>query len=374
MSSACKIAGWALVYLMMAGPSRAADYTLSIISEGLEHPWSIAFLPNDEMLVTERTGRLRMIRQDELLNYDVTDLPKIFVHKMPNVFIGNQEGLFDIVVDRNFVSNSKIYLSYSAGTDSSNSLQVISATLGGSRLENIQTILTMSEKKATRHHFGGRMAMLADGTLLITSGEGFDYRGKAQSLTSLFGKVLRINTDGSAPTDNPFYGRGDARPEIFSFGHRNPQGLVIAENGNIWQHEHGPKGGDELNLLVAGGNYGWPAVTYGRDYLGAVISPFSEAEGMESPTVYWSPSIAPAGMTEYRGDAFPDWRGNLFVAALKEQSVRRLVLDGNVVVDQEIMFTEINERIRDIRTGPDGYLYILTDSKSGKVIRVTPGR
>ena len=206
----------------------------------------------------------------------------------------------------------------------------------------------------------------------VTSGDGFDFREQAQALDSLLGKVLRINTDGSIPDDNPFVGRSDARPEIFTYGNRNPQAVVVTRAGKVWVHEHGPRGGDELNLIAPGRNYGWPAITYGMDYSGAYVSPFTSADGMEQPIVQWTPSIAPAGMTEYQGDAFPEWQGNLFVAALAEKTVRRLTLDGNAVATQEIMFADLDTRFRDVRTGPDGFIYLLTDSDSGKVYRVSP--
>ena len=350
--------------LITSAPSIAADYRIKVVAKDLEFPWSIAFLPNGELLVTERAGRLRMIRNDELIEYSINGVPDVFVH--------GQGGLFDVLIDPNFYENERIYLSYSAGDRSNNALHVISARLDGATLYDVSNILTVTPDKNTPHHFGGRMAMLADGTLLVTSGDGFDFREQAQALDSLLGKVLRINTDGSIPDDNPFVGRSDARPEILTYGNRNPQAVVVTRAGKIWVHEHGPRGGDELNLIAPGRNYGWPALTYGMDYSGAYVSPFTSADGMEQPIVYWTPSIAPAGMTEYQGDAFPEWQGNLFVAALAEKTVRRLTLEGDTVVDQEIMFTDLDARFRDVRTGPDGFIYLLTDSESGKVYRVSP--
>lgn len=340
------------------------DYIITVVAEGLEYPWSLAFLPNNEMLVTERAGRLRMIRNGVLVDYDVRGLPDIYVH--------GQGGLFDVLVDPDFEKNSLIYLSFSSGSGSENALHVVSARLQGSTLHDVQTILEVSPTKNTPHHFGGRMAFLPDGSLLVSSGDGFDFREQAQSLDSLLGKILRINTDGSIPDDNPFVGRNDARPEIFSYGHRNPQGVVVSQEGKIWIHEHGPKGGDELNLIVPGINYGWPAITYGMDYSGAYVSPFTTADGMQQPVIHWTPSIAPAGMAQYHGEAFPDWQGKLFVTALAEKSLRRLTLEGDSVVAQELMLTELNMRLRDVRTGPDGFLYVLTDSDSGAVLRLTP--
>ena len=344
--------------------SIAADYGIKVVAKGLEYPWSLAFLPNDEMLVTERAGRLRMIRNSELIDYAVNGVPDVYVR--------GQGGLFDVLVDPDFHTNERVYLSFASGNRSSNALKVISARLEGATLYDVRTILTVTPDKNTPQHYGGRMAMMADGTLLVTSGEGFDFREQAQALDSLLGKILRINTDGSIPDDNPFVGRSGARPEIYAYGVRNPQGIVITRGGKAWEHEHGPRGGDELNLLRPGLNYGWPAITYGMDYSGAYVSPYTSAEGMEQPVVDWTPTIAPAGMTEYQGGAFPEWQGNLFVAALKEKSIRRLTLAGDKVVAQEKVFTEIDARFRDVRTGPDGFIYLLTDSDSGKVYRVSP--
>lgn len=361
-----RAAGALIVFALLFGTaiSPASDYKITVVAEGLEYPWSLAFLPNKEMLLTERAGRLRMIRDGVLIEYDVRGLPDIYVH--------GQGGLFDVLVDPEFDRNRRIYLSFSAGRATANALHVISARLEGATLRDVKTILEVSPTKNTPHHFGGRMALLPDGTLLVSSGDGFDFREQSQSLKSMLGKMLRINTDGSIPDDNPFVGRADARPEILSYGHRNPQGVVVTRDGKIWIHEHGPKGGDELNLITPGKNYGWPAITYGMDYSGAYVSPFTTAAGMEQPLVYWTPSIAPAGMTEYQGAAFPEWQGNLFVAALVEKSVRRLTLDGTSVVSQETMFMNLDTRFRDVRTGPDGFLYLLTDANPGAVLRVTP--
>lgn len=342
----------------------SAEYQLKVVAEGLEFPWSLAFLPNGEMLVTERAGRLRMIRDGELIEYKVNGVPDVFVH--------GQGGLFDVLVDPAFHENERIFLSFSAGSRRSNALHVISARLDGATLYDVRNILTVTPDKNTPHHFGGRMAMLADGTLLVTSGDGFDFREQAQSLDSLLGKVLRINTDGSVPADNPFVNRSDARPEILTYGNRNPQAILVTEAGKIWSHEHGPKGGDELNLILPGINYGWPAITFGMDYSGAYVSPFTSAAGMQQPVLQWTPSIAPAGMAEYQGDAFPEWKGNLFVAALAEKTVRRLTLQGDSVVDQEIMFADLDTRFRDVRVGPDGFIYLLTDSEFGMVYQVVP--
>ena len=350
--------------ILLASSAQAEQYRVETVAEGLSYPWAIAFLPNGDMLVTERSGQLRRITDGVLVQEAIDNLPAVHV--------GGQGGLLDIIPDPEFELNHRLYLSFSIGSKSANALRVISARLDGSKLENITTLFTASPTKDTPHHFGGRLALMPDQTLLITVGEGFDYREKAQSLDNHFGKLIRINKDGTVPADNPFVNREDALPEIWTYGHRNQQGLLILADGTVWLHEHGPRGGDELNRIEPGKNYGWPAITHGVDYSGAYVSPFTEAEGMEQPVVYWVPSIAPAGFCEYQGELFPQWRGNLFVAALAEKSVRRLVMKDGEVQSQETMFTELDQRIREVRAGPDGYLYLLTDSDEGKILRVTP--
>ncbi len=352
--------------LVMGSLAHAKEYSVTTIAEGLDHPWSLAFLPNKDLLVTERSGSLRIIRDGKLMDQKISGLPDIYVK--------GQGGLLDVILDPAFKTNQRLYLSYSSGTRNSNTLKVISAQLKDFSLQDVKVILTVAPTRNTPHHYGGRMVFLADETLLITSGEGFNYREQAQLLNNGFGKIFRINTDGSVPRDNPFVGQKDVLPEIYSYGHRNPQAILLSQDGKIWQHEHGPKGGDELNLISPGLNYGWPAITYGIDYSGAIISPYKEAKGMEQPVTYWVPSIAPSGMTEYQGDVFPQWNGNLFVAALAERSVRRLSLKDGKVTAQETMLTELEQRIRDIRTGPDGYLYVLTDSDQGSVLKLMPAK
>ena len=349
-------AGW-------GGHVAAQDYEVETVAEGLAFPWSLAFLPDGGMLVTEREGRLRIIRDDRL---DPTPVAGV-----PDTYVQGQGGFFDIVLDPDFTANRQVYLSYSQGTRSANHLAVGRARFDGASLSGFEEILIGEPDKDTPHHFGGRMAFLADGTLLIVSGDGFDYREQAFDLGSLLGKTLRIGPDGSIPRDNPFVGRDDARPEVWSYGHRNQQGIVATPQG-VYLHEHGPRGGDELNRIEPGNNYGWPAITYGMDYSGSYISPYTEHPGMEQPVLYWTPSIAPAGLAYYDGMAFPDWQGDLFVAALVEQSVRRVDLEDGEAVGEEILFTELGMRLRDVRAGPDGYLYLLTDSAEGSVLRVKP--
>ncbi len=350
--------------LFLVNTAAAKEYKIDTIVEGLAYPWAIAFLPDGDLLVTERPGQLLRIANGKLPASPVTNLPDIFV--------GGQGGLFDVLLDTDFVINQRLYLSFASGSKDANATQVISARLDDNNLVDIETIFIASEAKDTPYHFGGRLALLADQTLLITVGDGFDYRTQAQSLDNHFGKLIRINTDGTVPADNPFVGQEDVLPEIWTFGHRNPQGLLVSADGTVWLHEHGPRGGDELNIIRPGRNYGWPAITHGMDYIGAYVSPYTEAAGMEQPVVYWSPSIAPAGFCEYQGEAFPRWQGNLFVAALVEKSVRRLVISAGEVLSQDTMFTELEQRIREVRVGPDGNLYLLTDSADGKILRVSP--
>ena len=241
----------------------------------------------------------------------------------------------------------------------------------------LEVLFTVAPLKNTSAHYGGRMVFLPDGTLFSATGDGFEFREQAQKLDNLFGKTIRINKDGSIPKDNPFIDTDRAKPEIWSYGHRNPQGVSLdPKTGNLYLHEHGARGGDELNLIERGKNYGWPAITYSVDYSGATISPYTEHPKMEQPLIQWTPSIAPSGMTLYNpqndNPPFPQWRGNLFASALAERTVRRLTLERGKVIDQQIMFTDIGARIRDVKVGPKGYLYLLTDSSKGKVIRIKP--
>lgn len=353
----------ALLLLVAAGAG--AELTVETVADDLNYPWSLAFLPDGTILVTEKPGALRIIRGGVL--------DERTVDGVPDVYYAGQGGLFDVLPARNFAATRRLYLSYAHGDRSANATRVIAATFDGSALSDPEVIFTATPSKDTPHHYGGRMALLPDDTLLLTIGDGFNYRESAQRLDSHLGKLVRIAPDGSVPTNNPFVGERAALPEIWSYGHRNAQGIVVVpDSGNVYLHEHGPRGGDELNRVAPGANYGWPIATQGIDYSGARISPFVDYPGTESPLVDWTPSIAPAGMAYYDGALFPNWRGDLFVAALAEKSLRRLDLVDGRVVDQEILLAELNERLRDVRTGPDGALYVLTDSASGRLLRITP--
>jgi glucose/arabinose dehydrogenase len=343
-----------------------AGYKVTEIAKGLDHPWSMAFLPDGSMLVTERQGRLRLIKGGLLQPQPIGGVPAVHT--------GSQAGLFDIVLHPNFAQNNIVYLTYAAGTAAANGTEVARARFDGSMLQDLHVIFKAAPLKDTDNHYGGRMAFLADGTFALTIGEGFEYREKAQDLTSDLGKIVRLNEDGSVPQDNPFIGQAGVRPEIYSWGHRNEQGLIFdAQSGLLYETEHGPRGGDELNIIVAHKNYGWPVITYGMDYSGAYVSPYTQRPGLEQPVIYWTPSIAPSGLAMYRGEKFPAWKGDLFVGALAFRHLRRVHLDerGNVV-NQEELLNDLRWRIRDVRAAPDGYLYVCTDEADGRVLRLEP--
>ena len=335
---------------LFAGTSQAQDYQVSTLATGLDKPWSITSIGEGAFLVTEKSGRLVRLDADG----NVTT-----IEGTPPVYFANQGGLLEVLADTDFANNKLIYLSFAGGDKSANRTTVVKATLSGDTLSDVETILKVAPDKEGPAHYGGKLALLPDGTLLVSVGEGYTYREEAQNLDWELGKLLRIHTDGTAPTDNPF---PDTAPRVFSYGHRNPQGLIYDETSNrILMLEHGPKGGDELNHIVAGRNYGWPAITYGVDYSGAVISPFTEAEGMEQPITYWVPSIGPSGLAIYRGELFPQWQGHLLLGSLINEEMRRLKLDGTTVVEDEAIFPEIKGRVRDVRVLTDGSIVALTD-------------
>lgn len=346
-------------------------YRIDAVVGGLEFPWALAFLPDGNMLVTERPGRLRVIERGTDDRYT---LRAEAVAGVPPVMASGQAGLFDLMLDPGFADNGLLYLSLAHGEPDANHLRVVRARFDGRRLNDVTPIFTSRPAKTHSNHFGGRMALLPDGTIVIGMGDGNLERTDAQRLTTHLGKTLRFGRNGSVPADNPFVGRAGALPEIYSIGHRNPQGMVfVPANQALYAHEHGSKGGDELNRIERGANFGWPVTTGGVDYTGARITPFKTRPGITPPLVEWTPSIAPAGMAYYDGAMFPAWRGSLFVAALKERSVRRVPMRAGVPGKEEILFMEPGARMRDVRGGPDGALYLLTDDKDGKVLRVTPG-
>lgn len=341
-------------------------YKVTEVATGLDHPWSLAFLPDGSMLVTERSGRLRVIRNDKLQDKAVEGVPPVHT--------GSQAGLFDVVLHPKFAENKIVYLTYAHGSRAANATRVARATFDGSALRDLKVIFEAKPSKDTNNHYGARMAFLGDGTFALTIGDGFEYREEAQNRASHLGKIVRLNDDGSLPADNPFASQKGSAAGLFSLGHRNQQGLAFdAVTGRLYSTEHGPKGGDELNIIEPGKNYGWPLITHGMDYSGAYVSPYTERPGLEQPVVQWTPSIAPSGTTVYRGGKFPAWDGDVFVGALAFKHLRRVDLDeqGNAV-SQEQLLTELNKRIRDVRTSPDGYLYVTTDDSDGSVLRIEP--
>lgn len=341
----------------------ATEYRLETVAEGLDFPWCVAFLPDGDMLVTELGGMLRRISADGSVGEPIEGVPPVFRR--------SQGGLFDVLPHPDFAHNATLFLSYAALPEDDNATEVLRARLDGNALVEAEVIFSVTPRKPTPVHYGGRMAFLPDGTLLLTSGDGFDFREQAQDLGSLLGKTIRIHTDGGFPDDNPFAAAEGALPAVYTYGHRNAQGLALAADGTIYLHEHGARGGDETNVLTPGANYGWPALTHGIDYNGAYISPFTEAEGMASPIHHWTPSIAPSGLAVYGGDRFPEWQGDLFVGALVDKEVRRLDMEDGKVVAEEALFTELDRRIRDVRVH-DGYLYIVEDGTNASIVRVVP--
>ena len=345
--------------------SRQATFRVETLAEGLEHPWGLAHLPEGGILITERPGRLRLYKDGALQAEPVAGVPEVVAR--------GQGGLLDVALHPDFADNGLVYLSYAGAGEGGANTEVARGRFDGTALDDLEVIFRAEPKVGGGNHFGSRLVFAGDGTLYVSLGDRYSHRREAQSLANHLGTVVRLNGDGSVPADNPFVGRDGARPEIFSYGHRNVQGLALhPETGEVWAHEHGPQGGDEVNVLKAGANYGWPAITYGIDYSGAIISDKQAAPGMEQPVVFWVPSIAPSGMAFYDGEVFPEWRGDLFVGALAHLHLRRLELDGREVTAQEELLAPLSARIRAVKTGPDGRLYLLTDSDDGRLLRLSP--
>lgn len=345
-----------------------AQYQIETIVGGLDHPWGLAFLPDGDLLVSERNGGIRRIHNG------VASAP--LAGGPDDVFYGGQGGLLGLALSPDFETDRLVYLAYSAGADGANTPALYRARLEGDALQDGETLFRAAPLRETAHHFGGRLAFLPDGTLLMTLGDGFEYREQAQIRSNHLGVLVRLNPDGSEPADNPFVEDGGAAAFVYSYGHRNMQGVAVdTDTGVIWTHEHGPRGGDELNAITPGANYGWPIATEGLDYNGARISPFFNHDGFAAPALVWTPSIAPSGLALYDGDLFPDWRGDLFASALAGQAVHRVDLgpDG-AILGEERLFAELETRIRHVATGPDGALWLLTDDADGQVLRVTPTR
>lgn len=344
--------------------------TVESVVTGLAHPWSIAFLPDGRMLVTERPGRLRLVEADGTLQAKP-------VSGVPTVHTGGQAGLFEVALPPDFAETGVLLLTFACGTEQANNTCVARARFDGERLVDTRTIFTAQPLKRGNAHYGGRVAFLPDGSFVLTLGDGFDFREAAQDPSNHIGTTVRLNLDGSYPADNPFVGRDAHAPEVFTYGNRNVQGIVYdAANARILAVEHGPRGGDELNVLEAGGNYGWPVVSFGIDYSGARITPFQALPAYVAPVHHWTPSIAPAAITVYRGAMFPEWEGDLLVAALAaHRGLHRLRFERGVVTHQGLMLATLDARIRDVKVGPDGAVYVLTDHKSdGRVVRLTAAR
>lgn len=345
-------------------------HTLSLetISEGLNHPWGIAFLPSGDMLVTERSGTLNIITQEG---------QKTPIQGTPEVVAKSQGGLLDVNIDPDYADNGWVYISYSEKDPkggNGNSTAVMRGKIDGDKWTQGEVIFRQAPKYESNAHFGSRLVFSPEGHLFITLGERYSRMQDAQTLDNHHGKIVRIWPDGSIPKDNPFVGNDDALDEIWSYGHRNVQGAAIhPDTGELWTIEHGPQGGDEVNIPKAGKNYGWPTITYGEDYGGGEIGIGTHKEGMEQPFYYWLPSIATAGSIFYTGDKFPKWKGDLLVTALRGQTIARLDLEEGRVLHEERMLEDATSfRIRDIEQGPEGFLYILTDADSGQLIKLSP--
>jgi glucose/arabinose dehydrogenase len=337
------------------------------IAGGLEHPWAVAFLPQGRFLVTERPGRMRVVEADGRLGPPLAGVPTVVAR--------GQGGLLDLVADTGFERNRTVYFCYSEPGTSGNSTALARARLAddGSRLEDLRVIFSARPKFASNQHFGCRIVEARDGTLFLTLGDRFSRKDDAQTLDNHHGKVVRVTKDGGIPGDNPFAGRAGALPEIWSYGHRNSQGAALAPDGSFWMHEHGPQGGDEINIPKAGDNHGWPVITFGENYGGGRIGAGVTAKaGMQQPLHYWVPSIAPSGMVFLTSDRYgPAFKGNLFIGSLKFGYLARLELAGGKVAREHKLLEGVG-RVRDVRQGPDGWLYLLTDSPDGKLVRVRP--
>jgi glucose/arabinose dehydrogenase len=338
------------------------------VATGLEHPWGLAFLPDGRMLVTERPGRLRMVGKDGRITAPFAGVPAVQAR--------GQGGLLDVALDPRFGENRLVYLSYAEpGEGGTAGTAVARGRLGDSGIEQVRVIYRQRPKVSGSNHFGSRLIFARDGTLFVTQGDRYTYRDGAQDLAVGFGKIVRIHPDGTVPPDNPFVGRPGVQPEIWSYGHRNVQGAALhPETGQLWSVEHGPRGGDELNRPEAGKNYGWPVITYGAEYWGPKIGEGTTKPGMEQPLYYWDPVIAPSGLLFYTGDAIPDWKGSLLIGSLRPGLLVRLRLADGRVAEEERYLGDLGERIRDVRQGPDGHPYLLTDRNDGRILRVIPAR
>jgi glucose/arabinose dehydrogenase len=355
------------------GPSQRSPTPQSIsgkvevetVAQGLEHPWALAVLPDGRILVTERPGRLRIVGKEGRLSPPLGGVPKVQAQ--------GQGGLLDVAIDPKFEETRLVYLSYAEPGEGGAGTAVARGRLGEAGLDDVTVIYRQQPKVQGNGHFGSRLMFATDGKLFVTQGERQAYKEQAQDLGSGLGKLVRINPDGSIPDDNPFVGKSGARPEIYSYGHRNMQGAALhPETGRLWTVEHGARGGDELNHPEPGKNYGWPVITYGRDYSGVSIGEGTSKAGMEQPVYYWDPVIAPSGAVWYTGDRYPGWQGSLFIGSLQPGALVRLTMEDGRVTGEERYLHELGARIRDVQQGPDGFLYLVTDEGDGRVLRVVP--
>ncbi len=362
----------AAIALLAGAPSHAQTFraaagafAVETFARGLVYPWSLAFLPDGRMLVTEKPGRMRIVSRDGQLSPPLAGVP--------GVYSNGQPGLLDVIIDRDFAGSRTIYFCYSVNRGGTAAIARARLNDGEApRLDDVKLIFTQ-EGPGGSNNYGCRIVQAPDGNLFVTLGDHFEARNEAQNLANHIGKIIRIRPDGSAPPDNPFVGRPGAKPEIWAYGSRNAQGLAFnPADGKLWEQEHGPRGGDEVNIIEKGKNYGWPVIGYGVDYSGAKIHESTHKPGMEQPLWHWVPSIAPSGMAFYTGDLFPQWKGNLFIGALRAQLLVRLELDGDKVVKEERLLQGLSERIRDVRMGPDGALWLLTDNSAGRILRLVP--
>lgn len=342
--------------------SSAGPVAVEPVAEGLAHPWGLAFLPDGSMLVTERPGRLRFVSADGRMSDPLPGVPEVYAQR--------QGGLLDVALDPDFRSNRLVYLSFAEPGEGGASTAVARGRLEQDGLRDVEVIFRQQPKVDGGNHFGSRLVFAPDGKLFVTTGERFKF-DPAQDLSTDLGKIVRIDPDGSVPDDNPFVGREGARPEIWSYGHRNIQAAAInPRTGVLWEIEHGPRGGDEINIVQPGGNYGWPLVSWGRHYSGEDI-PDPPTRPDLAPSIHqWTPVIAPSGMAFYTGDLFPQWQGSLLVGGLVSEGIVRVALDGDRVSGEERL--SLGMRIRDVVQGPDGAVYVLTDEDDGKVLRLAP--
>ncbi|MBZ6078148.1 PQQ-dependent sugar dehydrogenase [Microvirga puerhi] len=368
----------AFAILLNASPSLAQDtqrvrtdkveVIVETVARNLDHPWGLTFLSDGRMLVTERPGRLRIVSGEGKLSEPIKGMPRIATK--------GQGGLLDVALDPAFQQNRLVYLSFAEDRgDGRAGTSVLRGRLdeAGTTLTDTQVIFRQEPSHTGGNHFGSRLVFDRNGNLFVTVGDRFDLRDQAQNPANHLGKVIHIRPKGGPAPDNPYLNREGTQPEIWSIGHRNVQGAALhPTTGELWTAEHGARGGDEINIPRKGLNYGWPVITYGVDYSGAKIGEGTKKAGMEQPIYYWDPSIAPSGMAFYTGDKFPAWRGSVLVGALAGKLVSRLDVDGDKVTGEERMLQQIGERFRDVRQGPDGYVYLLTDSSNGRILRVRP--